>query len=150
MYKGERDPMLGIVVRQSQCFEYIAADRSRWVEIFVPPDRVSEYSVKECYPSIMVPPNQVFYVDDGYNEFFINSGAMITGICRSIDEYGNRQNLNRVEMVSEEILCRILQFELVQSGFHSPVIDVSSDVIWHDYHTSGMKMLPYIRRRRNR
>lgn len=143
MYRGKRDPMLGIVVNQSYCEEFVSSDGRTWIEVFVPPHNIS--SLQSGWSSIAVPPEQVFYLDDIYNEVFVNAGALLTGLYKEYNADGVRVPVSSEKFKSEEMLARFLQLEAVMQGRVKSGRDTIVDDIYHVYISSGMKMLAFIR-----
>lgn len=141
MYRGHRDPMLGITIRQSFCQELITTSGT-WVEIFVPKPGLFTRDMLS-WPSIVVEPAHVFFLDDNWNEFFINAGADI-GLCyKSPDGAGNRVITTRETEISELILARFLAYECwARTGF-----ELSMRYLYHDFMKSGLKMSAYVNQR---
>lgn len=141
MYKGQRDPMLGIVVRQNQCDEYTSKDGTKWIEVYIP--------YRDCNPpewagSIMVEPEHVCFIDDTYNEIFVNAGAEIKIIKKYTDELGNRRFGETQVEVSEMILARILQYEQSMKHPKKPLKNLEGTYL--DFLKSGLTMYNYILR----
>lgn len=141
MYKGKRDPMLGIVIRQSQCFPYVDKSGREWIEIFIPYRNL----VKPGWTgSIMVEPEHVYFIDDIYNEFFINAGAEIKIIQKVCDNLGNRHFADTEIEISEMILTRILQYEAALKHPGVPIKTI--EPFYENFIQSGLTMYNYIQR----
>ena len=143
MYKGLRDSMLGIIVPQDCCHLFTDNNKTEWVEVFIPPKDVS----KMCQPwsSIAVPPSQVCFVDDVYNEIFVNAGAELTCLYKEWNTDGTRRVVGSEKEIVEFILARFLQYERYKKyGMMTGYVNLN--ILEHDYQVSGLKMIEYIRR----
>lgn len=140
MYRGKRDSMLGIIVRQDQCELYIDNNGNEWVEIFIPNRDINPVG---WAGSIMVEPEHVNFVDDIYNEFFVNSGADIKIIQKYLTPDG-RRIMGEVQIEkSELILARQLQYETFCNGH---IVEGPVEYVYFDFINSGLKMMNYIKR----
>lgn len=146
MYRGSRDPMLGIIVPQTCCNSFMDHAGKEWVEIFIPPNDMRYMAAP--WPSIMVPTQQVYYIDDEYNEFYINAGAVLNLIYKSVDpKTGKRFGTGMDKEVAERILGRFLQYEYFkQHGIPNGTVDMV-DELYNNYMASGLKMFMYIKNR---
>lgn len=142
MYRGKRDPMLGIVVNQGYCESFHAQDGREWIEIFIPPRNI--FQMQYSWSSIAVPPEQVFCLNDTYNEIFVNAGAVLTGLYKEYNADGVRVPVHYEKFQSEEMLARFLQLEAVRQGRVKSGRDTILNDIYQTYVTSGMKMLAFI------
>lgn len=143
--------MLRVMTRQDKCELFTDRSGEEWVEIFIPPLIPDEYQDLRNFPSIMVAPRQVYFLNDFYNLYEINAGAYITGICRDIDRLNNfRRNLDRCQMWSEEIIARSLQYELWAYHKLDRFMQIRDPnirlvTIYKDYLSSGKRMEHYIK-----
>jgi hypothetical protein len=64
MYVGHRDAHLVIKVPMSLCF-LVSMAGVEWIEVMIPPSRPERMS--EPWLSMVVRPNQVFWLDDTFN-----------------------------------------------------------------------------------
>lgn len=62
MFKGRRDPEIGIMVEASRCTPYTSKNGGSWIEVEVPPEDVSEYGNK--WETMMVDKKQVDNMDE--------------------------------------------------------------------------------------
>ena len=144
MYRGARDSMLGVVVNQAYCQLFTDSSGKDWVEVFVPPHRMLDYN--KSWSSIVVPPVQVNFIDDVYNEVFVNSGALLTGLYKAYDANGKRVPCGQEQFTSEQMLARFLQLEAVTQNRIRSKKDSIVDEIYKNYVASGLKMIEFIRR----
>ena len=143
MYRGRRDSMLGIVVNQTYCQAFTDRSGKEWVEVFVPPYKMADYS--KPWSSIAVPPEQVNFIDNTYNEVFVNSGALLTGLYKMYDSTGVRVPSGKTEQfTSEEMLSRFLQLEAVLQNRVTSNKETITDEIYKNYMASGLKMHEFI------
>lgn len=144
MYKGSRDSMLGIVVPQDCCSLFRDNSGLEWVEVFIPPR--DAHSMKERWSSIVVPPNQVCFIDNVYNEIFVNSGAVLTCLYKDFQPDGTRYVIGYESELTEKILVRFLQYEKYKrhglASCNTPLV-----MLEQDYLNSGLKMMEYMKRR---
>lgn len=146
MYRGKRDSMLGIVVRQEFCDKYIDNSGKEWVEVFVPPRLTGCYHNQ--WGSMMVEPDHVCFIDDVYNEVFVNAGARIKIIIKNL--INGRRIMGNVETdTSEMILGRFLQYERYYAlswGMRRNAVcePDMTEILYNKYNLSGMKMYNYI------
>lgn len=143
MYKGKRDPMLGIIVPQDCCLFFTDSNQKDWIEVFIPPEDIA--NIQLPWSSIAVPPNQVCFVDDIYNAVFVNSGAVLTCLYKVPNPDGSRSVSGQERAVTERILARFLQFEYYKGHFNSPYTSYNVDSLYADYVNTGMTMIEYIR-----
>ena len=143
MYKGERDSMLGIVVPQNCCSLFQDNAGHDWVEVFVPPKDVR--NMAHPWSSIAVPPKQVCFIDDIYNEVFVNSGAVLTCLYKNWQSDGSRYVVGSEREIAEKILVRFLQYERYKK-YGLQTTYPSLDSVEHHYVDSGLKMMEYIKR----
>lgn len=132
MYKGKRDPEIGIVIRQSMCDIYESkTDHTLWIEIFVPRSPQAPYP----WGTIMVKPNQVDFIDDEFNLVRVNNFA---SIVNSTKEEGTHKILDSEKMTPYDIIGAILKFELESNKTAKQLFD--------DFMESGLTMYNYIQR----
>lgn len=145
MYRGGRDPMLGITVRQSMCSPLKDGAGMDWVEIFIPPEQPGEYY--GTWPSIVVPPEQVYCLNDYYNEFFVNARTVLTLCEKDLPGLnGVRPIIGKSVDMAENVLARFLLYEFYTRQGASACRHWDVSRIRSDFERSGMKMLPYILR----
>lgn len=144
MYRGIRDPMVGIIVRQDMCQPFTDRSGCEWIEIFVPPADWRNYQVP--WPSIALPPNQVFWVDDVHNEFQVNAGAELTLLYKTMTPTGNRIPVSREEASVEDIRARYLLQALHRKYGDAGLAGWDVNRMRFAFESSGMTMLGYIKR----
>ena len=111
--------------------------------MFVPPYKMADYS--KPWSSIAVPPEQVNFIDNTYNEVFVNSGALLTGLYKMYDSTGVRIPSGKTEQfTSEEMLSRFLQLEAVLQNRVTSNKETITDEIYKNYMASGLKMHEFI------
>lgn len=132
MYKGKRDPEVGIVVRQSLCNVYRGKDSIKWVEVFIPRSDKAQYE----WGTIMVKPEQVDFIDDTYNLVRVNDGAEIVNSTKEKDTHNI---LDCEKMTPAVIIGHVLRQELNLRGRDAADI-------YRDYIDTGLTMYNYIRR----
>ena len=111
MYIGRRDPEVQIIIPQILCDVYQAQDGRMFIEVFIPPENISEYqikNVKSAWGSIMVAPTQVDILRKGspYNVIRVNDGARI--VC-SVKDF-NRKTISSEILLPEDIIGRLLKY----------------------------------------
>ena len=111
MYIGRRDPEIQIIVPQNLCEVYQAQDGRTFIEIFIPPENIFEYQLRDAHHpwgSIMVQPTQVDMLRKGspYNSIRVNDGARI--ICSVKDI--NRKVVSSEVLLPEDITGRLLKY----------------------------------------
>lgn len=113
MYRGRRDPMVAIAVPQSWCDTFVSkTDNRTWVEIHIPPATALPGQNPEKWPALALPPEQVFYQDDVWNEFHINAGAVIMLAYKDKSPTGSVTVLDTEEASTEDIRARVLNLFL--------------------------------------
>lgn len=146
MYRGKRDPMVGILVRQDMCTEFTDRSGCEWIEIFVPPADWRDY--QKPWPSIALPPNQVFWIDDVYNEFQVNAGALLTLLYKAFTATGRRVPVGREEDFVENIRARYLMQARHMLFGDMGMGRYTVAGMRQEFESSGMTMLGYINRMR--
>lgn len=111
MFIGRRDPEIQIIVPQNLCEIYQAHDGRTFVEIFIPPENIFDYQMRNAgkpWGSIMVLPTQVDILRKGspYNVIRVNDGARI--ICSAKDI--NRRPITSEVLLPEDITGRLLKY----------------------------------------
>ncbi len=133
MYKGRRDPEIGIVVKQALCSEYESkSDHTLWVEIFVPRTVNAPYE----WGTIMVKPNQVDFIDDTYNLVRVNNGAAIVNSTKDKDTHAV---MDSEKMTPYNIIGHMLAYELNRPK-------TEADNLFKTFMQSGMTMYSFIMR----
>lgn len=146
MYRGKRDPMVGILVRQDMCSAFTDHSGCEWIEIFVPPADWRDYA--KPWPSIALPPSQVFWVDDIYNEFQVNAGAMLTLLYKAFTAMGSRIPIGREEDLVENIRARYLMQARHMLFGDAGMGNLTVSAVRDEFEASGMTMLGYVNRMR--
>ena len=139
--------MLGITVRQAMCSPLTDQAGMEWVEIFVPPVNPVEYY--KPWDSIVVPPDQVFCLNEYYNEFFINARTSLT-LCEKDppDANGRRAIVSKSTDMAENILARFLLYERYTRAGAAACVGWPVKRMRQDFERSGLKMMAYILRMR--
>lgn len=144
MYKGRRDPEIRIAVAQSYCQRYNSKTSGQWVEVFVPPELISEYNNQ--WGSIMVKPDQVCNIGDGYNIIRVNDGAAIN--CSVKDD--QHIVISSETMTPDVIIGRWLKFYRYdlfrRCGISLDMLDNPSMEIYQDFARTGQHMQFYMNR----
>lgn len=129
-YKGKRDPEVDIVIRQSLCEKYKGKDGMNWIEIFIPRREGSAYP----WGTIMVKPEQVYYIDDVFNLVRVNNFAKIVN---STKEKDTRKVLDSEEMTPDIIIGQIIRYETGKS--------VTPEDAFKEFEKTGLTLYNYIR-----
>ena len=142
MYRGTRDPAVGIAVEQALCDMFTDSGGILWISVKVPPRDTRTYN--RDWPDIILPPEQVFVIDDMYNEIFLNAGAQLKFCHKAVSQRTGKQVIIGEEFDSTEILlARFLQYEhwkLFKNVQEPPLTE-----IYRNFAASGMTMRGYIR-----
>lgn len=140
MYRGRRDPLLGLVVRQEFCTE-IHNRSGEWISVLIPPA-----DFRRCdgpWPDIVVRPEQVYCVDGEYNEVFLNAGALLRLCYKSLDAAGQLRIVSDERDSVEHVRARLLQYAYMHKhGFFQA--GPTLDDIDRFFQTSGLTMRRYI------
>jgi hypothetical protein len=144
MYKGQRDPEVQILVRRENCYPYISSAGDKWVEIKIPyrtPVPYMDNFIKDG--TIMVKPEQVFYLDDryginAYNIITVNDNARIVN---SVKTGTNRQVIYQEQMTPKQIIDALLAFELRPTTYD---VSVNPGELVAAMESTGLSMLEYI------
>ena len=147
MFRGRRDPEVGIVVEQAICGIYSSKNGGTWVEIPVPPEDTSEYDDK--WETIMVDKKQVDNLDE-YGPFnYIRVNDMAGIVCSLKDD--KHAVISGETLVPIQIIGRFLKYyrwaeyherhpELAEE-LNRPSLDLYNDMV-----TLGQDMLSYMNR----
>lgn len=121
MYRGHRDPMTAIAVPQAWCDTFVGkTDNKTWVEIHIPPETALPNQDPMKWPALALPPEQVYFQDDVWNEFHINAGAIIVLTYKDIRPDGTRIVLDTEEASTEHIRARVLNLFLKHDSKYAP------------------------------
>lgn len=147
MYTGIRDPEVPIIVPMRHCHEYLSRTGETYVEIFIPPERYSEYN--NAWGSIMLKPTQVFFVpNSSCNQIMVNDEARIVNSVKD----QNRKILSQETLTPKQIIGRELKFwtksAMENKGF-TPVPEPSlnekhSESYYQNFEKSGLQLYRYI------
>lgn len=140
MYIGRRDPEIPILVRLNACQTYDSQNSGTWIEIKIPYPKRSNNPYHTG--SIMVRPEQVYYVNDRYNlniynQIMVNDKANI--ICSTKDE--NRVVLYKEIMPPDLIIGCLLAYELTGHYDDKTVTELD---LYNAFRDTGLTMLEYI------
>lgn len=144
MYKGRRDPEIRIVVPHSQCKRYQSKTSGIWIEIFTPPESVDNYALP--WGSIMVRPEQVCDIGDGFNIIRINDGAKINNSVKDANHA-----VTSTEVITPDIITgRWLKFYrydmFSRCGVQKDILDIPSIRLYNDMLSIGQHMQFYMNR----
>lgn len=147
MFKGRRDPEIGIVVQQGRCGNYTSKNGGSWIEVDVPPENVADYDSK--WETIMVDKKQVDNLNEygALNYVRVNDGADI--VCSLKDE--KHVVVDGETLKPVQIIGRWLKYyrwcdyheshpELAEE-LDRPSLDLYNDMV-----TLGQDMLGYMNR----
>lgn len=132
--------MTGIIVEQALCDLFTDAGGTLWVSVRIPPRETRLYNCD--WPDIIVPPKQVYCVDDMYNEVFVNAGANLRLCYKSFSKSGKPVITAEEFDLTEIVLARFLQYEhwRLHKRFNEPPLNQ----IYEYFARSGLTMKAYI------
>lgn len=144
MYTGRRDPEIRIAVPHNQCSRYNSRTSGQWIEIFVPPENITEYAAK--WGSIMVKPEQVCNIGGGLNIIRINDGAQINNSVKD-----DNHAVISTEVITPDIITgRWLKYyrycRFVNAGLAEDQLNIPSSTLYQDMTLRGMAMPFYMNR----
>lgn len=143
MYIGQRDPEVHILVQQKNCFLYTSKSGSDFVEIYIPPEHIKDYT--NPWGSIMVKQNQVDYLTktSPLNVVRVNDDADI--ICSVKDE---KHRVTSQEVLKpKQIIGRVLKYERYCLFVNTSTdLDIPSIALYQDMKQTGLTMETYLNR----
>lgn len=147
MYTGRRDPEIRIIVEKEHCTTYTDSSSKRWIEIFIPPEKITDYTTQ--WGSLMIDPKQVDTPEKGspYNVIRVNDGAQIT-----VSTKDSKHNVIANETLTpDQIIGRMLKYYRAKTYANDltyPVTkdDIESHALYQDMNQIGQNMLYYINR----
>ena len=146
MFKGRRDPEVGIVVLQNVCNPYTSKNGGSWIEVGVPPEDTGDYTNK--WETMMVDRKQIDDMGDGMTNYIrVNDNADI--VCSLKD--AKHTVIGGETLKPIQIIGRWLKYyrwseynvthpELADE-LNSPSLDMYNDMI-----TIGQNMSAYMNR----
>lgn len=144
MYIGRRDPEIRIIVPQTMCNEYISKSSGElYIEIATPPESVDEYQYK--WGTLMVRPEQVYSIGNGFNCFLVNDQAQIQNSVKN----ENKQIISYELITPNQIIGRWLKYYRWVHYRAIKFIDfnqVNSETLFYDMKKMGQTMEVYMNR----
>lgn len=145
MYTGLRDPEIRIVVPKTHCYEYIARNKDTYVEVFIPPEKYTDYD--KPWGSIMLKPTQVYFVpNSNCNMLMVNDFAQIINSVKD----PKRHVISSETLTPDKIIGRELKFwHLERNRIKGYTINPNDDgKPSYDYYKkfdkSGLQMYRYL------
>ena len=147
MFKGRRDPEIGIVVTQDSCRNYTAKSGGSFIEVPVPPESVADYT--SDWGTIMVDKKQIDNLDEfgQYNFVRVNNWADIVVSVKD----KNHAVISSETLKPIQIIGRLLKFYRWQE-FNSTHPELADELdrpsldLYNDMVTTGQDMLSYMNR----
>lgn len=147
MFRGRRDPEIGIVVEQKRCGTYTSKNGGSWIEVEVPPEDTAEYDSK--WETIMVDKKQVDNLDEygALNYIRVNDGADI--VCSLKDE--KHKVIDGETLKPVQIIGRLLKYYR-WAEYHERHTELAEELdrpsldLYNDMVTLGQDMLGYMNR----
>ena len=147
MFKGRRDPEIGIIVTQDSCASYTAKSGGSFIEIPIPPENTADYAAD--WGTIMVDKKQIDNLDEfgAYNYVRVNNWADIVVSVKD----KNRAVLSSETLKPIQIIGRLLKYYRWQefNVTHPELaeeLDVPSLDVYNDMVTTGQDMWSYMNR----
>lgn len=148
MYQGRRDPEIRIVVPAANCQRYQSKASGIWIEVFTPHESIDAYTTR--WGSIMIRPEQVCNIGDGYNVIRINDGAKINNSVKD-----DQHIVQSTEVLTPDVITgrwlkyyRYIRFQRtpIDKNILHDMLDIPSENLYHDMMCLGQTMPFYMNR----